>query len=174
MLKNPYRRAFLALGLALLAAPFGSSLVAHEMTKGAITVAHPWARINIGDRPSAGYAVIRNAAETADRILAARSPAFGRVELHTHQMDGGVMRMRKVDFIEVPAGDAVELAPGGLHIMLFEPAGALSKGDLFDMTLTFEHAGEIEVTVIAEELAGPGGGQGAGHGGRMNHGDPTN
>lgn len=153
-----------------------SSAPAHEMTKGAITVEHPWARINIANRPSAAYAVIHNDAQTEDRIVAARSPAFGRIELHTHNMVDGVMQMRKVEAIVAPAQGKVALEPGGLHIMLFEPKKALKKGDLFDMVLVFEKAGAVEIVVMAEDLAGgvpkKGGHSGdhSGHGAHGSHG----
>lgn len=159
MISHPLSRRALLAALAtapLFALALAAPSAAHDVKKGDITVDHPWARINIAGRPSAGYAVIRNAADAPDRLVAARSDAFGRIELHTHAMVDGVMRMRQVEAIDVPANGEAKLEPGGLHIMLFEPTRPLAEGDLFDMTLTFETTGEVEIVVIAEGLAGDG------------------
>lgn len=69
------------------------------------------------------------------------------VELHTHEMDGDMARMRQVPEIAVPAGETVELAPRGLHVMLMGVESALREGDTLDLTLIFETAGEVTVQV---------------------------
>src|SRR5690606_17661341 len=80
-------------------------------------------------------------------------------ELHAHVMTGDVMRMEKVEAVDVPAGGEAVFAPGGHHVMLFGLEEALTPGATFPMTFTFENAGEIEVTVrietMAENLARP-------------------
>ena len=80
-----------------------------------------------------------------DRLLAISSSISGRIELHTHLNDDGVMKMRRVDGIALPHGEAVELKPGSFHIMLFEAAAAL--GDEAVLTLDFETADDL--TVVA-------------------------
>ncbi|MEO1293038.1 MAG: copper chaperone PCu(A)C [Pseudomonadota bacterium] len=137
---------------------------AHEMTKGAITADHPILKLNIGDRPSAGYMTIENKG-AADRIVAARSPAFERVELHTHSMVDGLMQMREVEAIDVPASGSVALKPGGLHLMLFTPTRDLSSEALLPVTVVFESAGEMELTLMVEKI-----GHGAKKSGGHEHG----
>jgi hypothetical protein len=56
-------------------------------------------------------------------------------------MDGDVMRMRKLDHIDVPAGGQVRLAPGELHLMLFEPKTALASGASADIAFTLDCGG---------------------------------
>lgn len=57
-----------------------------------------------------------------------------------------MMGMREIDAIDIPAGDTVELVSGGLHIMLIDLVDDLEVGDRFEVTLTFEHAGDVTVT----------------------------
>jgi copper(I)-binding protein len=80
-----------------------------------------------------------------DRLLAITSPVSGRIELHTHLNDGGIMQMRRVDGIALPHGDTVELKPGGFHVMLFETTATL--GEEAVLTLDFEKAEDL--TVVA-------------------------
>jgi copper(I)-binding protein len=71
------------------------------------------------------------------------------------------MKMRAVEAIAVPSGQKVELKPGGMHIMFMGLKAPLGEGDTFPLTLRFEKAGEVTVTVKVE----PAGGAAAGHGG---------
>ncbi|WP_179300239.1 copper chaperone PCu(A)C [Pseudothioclava arenosa] len=94
----------------------------------------------------AGFVTIRSKGE-ADRLIGFRSPACARPELHTHVMDNGMMRMRQVEAIEVPAGGEAVLEPGGLHLMFIDLTAPLAEGDNVPVTLIFEKAGEIEVSL---------------------------
>ena len=80
-----------------------------------------------------------------DRLLAITSPVSGRIELHTHLKEDGVMKMRRVDGVALPHGETAELKPGGFHVMLFNTTAALS--DEAVLTLDFEHADDL--TVVA-------------------------
>lgn len=83
----------------------------------------------------AGYAVLVNNGNRPLRIDGAGSKDFGAVQIHEMSMDGGVMRMRELKQIEVPAHGRIELAPGGTHLMLLEPKRALKAGDSAALTL---------------------------------------
>ena len=80
-----------------------------------------------------------------DRLLAITSPVSGRIELHTHLNEGGIMKMRRVEGIALPHAKAVELKPGGFHVMLFNTTAEL--GDEVVLTLDFETAEDL--TVVA-------------------------
>jgi len=80
-----------------------------------------------------------------DRLIAVTTEASGRVELHTHMNEDGVMKMRRVDGIDLPHGKTAELKPGGDHIMMFD--ANLALGDEVVLTLDFE-TGE-DLTVVA-------------------------
>jgi hypothetical protein len=81
----------------------------------------------------------------ADQLISASSTVSDDVQLHTMTMDGNVMRMREVKQIDVPANGAVELKPGGLHIMFMNIKGPLKAGETVPVKLKFAKAGEVEV-----------------------------
>jgi len=122
---------------------------AHEISHGDLLIQHPWSRPSIGKAPNgAVFMRIVNRGATPDRLIAVESPRAAKVELHTHEHKDGVMRMRPVEAIEVPAGGEVVLKPGGLHVMLFNLAKPLQPGFGFPVTLTFAKAGKVEITVV--------------------------
>ena len=114
---------------------------------------------------ASAYMELRNASAAPDTLLSASSPEAGRIELHTMTMDGDVMKMRPVEGgIAVPAGGSARLAPGGLHMMLQDPARVFAAGETVPVTLNFEHAGTVEVAFpvvadvsMAEAVGGHGG-----------------
>lgn len=90
----------------------------------------------------AAYVTIINRGMKADRLVGASSAAAAKVELHTHETDGGVMRMRRIPFVAVPARGAARLKPGGDHIMLMGLKTPLEAGEHIVLTLTFESGAE--------------------------------
>ncbi len=134
-----------ALGLVTLAA------AAHSYTLGDIKIGHPHARpTHTGQQVGAGYLKLSNQG-VADRLISATSPAAASVEMHSMSMEGDVMKMREVEAIDVPRGATVELKPGGYHLMLMGLKVPLKSGDRVPMTLKFEKAGEVVVTVNVED-----------------------
>ncbi|MFG0673132.1 copper chaperone PCu(A)C, partial [Delftia sp. WSY_7] len=86
------------------------------------------------------------------RLIGASTPAAARVELHEMKMEGDIMRMREVPFIELPAGQEVQLRHGqSHHLMLIGLTQPLREGDRFDLTLQFEKAGEYKVKVWVQQ-----------------------
>lgn len=132
---------------APLAAAF-AALLATPAFAADVTIHDAWARPSPSPMMKAGaaYAVIENAG-AADRLVAARSDAADRVELHTHIREGDIMRMRQVPDIPVPAHGDVALKPGGYHVMLMELRGPLTEGKNISVTFVFEKAGEITLSV---------------------------
>jgi periplasmic copper chaperone A len=130
---------------------------AHEASNNGVTVVHPWVRATPGGSTiTAAYMEIKTAAGVTDRLLSASTPAAGRVELHTHEMDGDVMRMRRVDSLEVADGQSRVLKPSGDHVMLFDVAEPLKEGDLVALKLEFEKAGTIEIEATVEPVGAMG------------------
>jgi copper(I)-binding protein len=130
---------------------------------GGIEIKDAWARATPGGAATAAvYLTIVPA--TADRLIGVSTVAAQQAELHSMTMDGGVMKMRQVDAIDLAAGEAVTLKPGGYHIMLSGLAQPLKVGQTFAMTLSFEKAGPREITVTVQKIgamgpqAQPGGG----------------
>lgn len=98
--------------------------------------------------PAGGaFLTIKNNGSQDDRLLSAQANISKTVELHTHVVDGNVMRMRQVESIAVPAGGTAELKPGGDHIMFIGLEKAPQEGDTVPVTLTFEKAGAISISV---------------------------
>ena len=128
-----------------------------------IVVEDVWARASVG-RNGAAFLTVMNKGATDDRLIAAKSDVSPRVELHTHLMEGNVMKMRQVKDIPVPAGKSVTLKPGGLHVMIIGLKKKLVEGESFPLTLVFEKAGEITVPVPIKRI----GAMNGGHGGSMN------
>ncbi len=128
------------------------SFAAPASADGPLTVEDARARILLANRPGAAWLTIRNSGG-ADRLIGVESPAAERIELHTHRHEGGVMVMRPLEGMDVPAKGEVTLMPGGDHIMLFGLKPGLAVGVRFPLTLVFEKAGRVTVEVRIAPLA---------------------
>jgi copper(I)-binding protein len=132
----------------ILAAAMLSALSSAAAHAGDIVVVDPFARASAGPvKVGAAFMTLKNSGAAADALVAAESPVAARAELHAHTSDGDVMRMRQVSLIDVPAGESVDLQPGGLHIMLIDLKEPLKQGETFPLTLTFAKAGTMTVQV---------------------------
>ncbi|MBZ0328706.1 copper chaperone PCu(A)C [Halomonas sp. ANAO-440] len=97
-----------------------------------------------GSETSAAFMTLHNTSDTDIALVDTSSPAAEVMELHNHEDVDGVMQMRKVSRIIVPAGETVALAPGGLHMMLIKLTSPLVEGEPVELTLTFDN-GESQV-----------------------------
>lgn len=113
-----------------------------------IQVEQAWARASAGQaRTGAAYMTLVNHGQAADRLVKVASMVAEKTELHSHVMDGDVMRMRPIAAVEVNPGEPSVLKPGGLHVMLIGLKAPLKAGGSFMLDLTFEKAGTIQVKV---------------------------
>jgi copper(I)-binding protein len=104
-----------------------------------VDVADPYVRgVPPGQPNSASFMVLKNTTEEPHALVSAESPAAKVVELHTHTMVDGMMRMRQVEKIDLPAGKQVSLEPGGLHVMLIGLKQKLVPGENVPVTLIFD------------------------------------
>jgi copper(I)-binding protein len=111
-----------------------------------IDVSNPFAReVPPGAPASASFMTLENMSDEAIKLVRADSDVAKIVELHTHTNDNGVMRMRKVEFIEIPANGQAVLKPGGLHIMLINPVTLLTVGQTVKVKLEFEDGSTKQV-----------------------------
>src|ERR1700731_464562 len=147
-MKSLLSAAFLA--ASLLAMPS----FAREYTLGSIEVLRPWSRATPATAPSAGgFLTVVNKGNAPDRLLAVQSPAADQVQIHEMKMDGTVMRMRELDNgVALPAGQAVELKPGGYHVMFIGLKAPVAKGQNVPATLVFEKAGKVDIEFLVEAL----------------------
>ena len=112
-------------------------------------------RATIGSMPSSvAYLSITNHGVTADRLLAVESSLARKTELHTMDVTNGVMKMRQIDDgIAIPSGKTIQLAPGGFHVMLIGLKAPLNAGENYQVTLTFEKAGKVNLSGPAKRPA---------------------
>lgn len=124
---------------------------------GALEINHAWARATPG-KSDIGAAYLTIESPTADRLVAASTPAAKEAQLHTMTMTGMVMKMRPLAALNIPAGHPIALAPGGVHVMLIGLKSPLKAGQSFPLTLTFAKAGQRTVDVAVEPVgaSGPG------------------
>ncbi|MFN9749593.1 MAG: copper chaperone PCu(A)C [Burkholderiales bacterium] len=113
---------------------------------GLLTIEEPYARATAaGQSVGAGYFKMVNKGKTEDKLVSVTADVSASVELHTMVMEGDVAKMREVKEITLPAGQSVNLKPGGLHVMFLGLKAPLKEGSRFPATLKFEKAGEVKV-----------------------------
>lgn len=149
------RFVFAVLGASAFAA-LGACSPAPSAQPGGLSVSNAWSMATPpGAAVGAGYLTISNQTGAAVRLIGGETPAAERVEIHTMSMDGGVMTMRPVDGgLEIPAGGAVELKPGGLHLMLIGLRAPLSEGGSVPLTLVFDNGARIEAPLAVRAMGG--------------------
>lgn len=136
--------------LRFLSGAFALALSATAAFADGIMVSDPYARTStMMSKSGAAFMVLMNHTHTDDTLIAARSDVAERVELHTHIADeNGVMKMREVEGgIPVAAHGETALERGGLHVMFLGLNRSLEQGDMIDVVLVFEHAGEVAVQI---------------------------
>ena len=101
------------------------------------TVKDPWVRGTVAQQMATG-AFFSITSASGGKLLSASSPAAGVVEIHEMVMDGSTMKMRAVPALDLPAGKAVELKPGGYHVMLMDLKAPLAAGQTVDVSLVVE------------------------------------
>jgi copper(I)-binding protein len=137
-------RLFAALALTVLAAlPIAAIAVDSP-----IIVSGAWARPTLrGTRTGAAYMTLTNRGQVTDRLVSLSTPVADRAELHEEMMSGGVMSMKPVADLTLRPGTSVQIDPGHYHVMLVGLTMPLVAGESFSLSLTFEKAGAIVVTV---------------------------
>lgn len=121
-------------------------LVASTATQAQTTVVEPWIRGTVAQQTATGmFARITSA--PGGKLVAVSSPVAGVVEIHEMSMDGTTMKMRAVPSLNLPAGKAVDLKPGGYHVMLMDLKQQLKAGDTVPVTLVIEGANQKRETI---------------------------
>ena len=122
---------------------------------GALSLSHIWLREPPpAAKTAGGYLTIANASSAADRLIAVESGIAGAIEVHEMSNVEGVMRMQALPKgLDLPAGQTVELKPGGYHIMFMGLKEPLKAGATVPATLVFEKAGKVPVTFAVENAA---------------------
>lgn len=155
------RRTLLLLWCAIT---FGGVAVAASSEVG---VRDAWVRANVpGQDTAAAYMKLTSSSPIT--LVRAESPLSRSVELHSMRLESGVMRMRSVAQLELPAGKTIELAPSGMHLMLVGISQSLKVGDTVPITLTFQSKSgsmeTVQVGATVEPMTASGPKAPAGHG----------
>jgi periplasmic copper chaperone A len=155
--------AYTALFACLSAAP----ALAQEVKAGDLVITQAWSRATPGGaKVGSGYLTIENQGSAPDRLTGGSADIADKVEVHEMATNNGVMTMRHLDKgLTIEPGKTVKLAPGGYHLMLFDLKSPLKQGDKVPVTLDFEKAGKVKVSldvqgVGARAPAGAGSGDG--------------
>ena len=125
-----------------------------------VSIEGAWARASVPGQSASG-AFMRLTAAQATRLVQVESPAAGVSEVHEMKMEGDVMKMRALPGLDLPAGQAVELKPGGYHVMLMDLKAPLAKGTQVPLTLVFQDASgvqsrqELQLPVATSAPGGP-------------------
>ncbi|MEY2875388.1 MAG: hypothetical protein RLZZ373_2759 [Pseudomonadota bacterium] len=142
---------FVRHALLVAASAFTFAGVVHAQSA-AVTVSAPWVRATAAEQKATG-AFMKLQSSAPVRLVEVRSAAASVVELHEMAMDGDMMRMRAVTGLDLPAGKAVELKPGGYHIMLMDLKQPIKSGDTVSITLVIESADKSRSTVEVKAIA---------------------
>ena len=124
---------------------------------GSVQIENAYTRSTVpGQMAAGGFMKIENKG-AVDQLISASSPVASEVQLHEMSMEGNVMKMRQVKEVVVPAGGAVELKPGGMHLMFINIKAPLTAGETVPVKLKFAKAGEVEVKMPVNAMGAQGG-----------------
>jgi copper(I)-binding protein len=142
---------------------------ADEVKAGDLVISQAWARATPnGAKIGGGYLTIENKGSAPDRLIGGSADVAGSVQVHEMSMDGGVMKMRPVENgLTIDPGKTVKLAPGGYHLMMMDLKSQLKQGDKVPVTLEFEKAGKVTVSLDVAGVGAQGPAGGAASGGKM-------
>jgi copper(I)-binding protein len=143
------RCSFLISSLALAIGVLSNTAHGHDARLGALHITHPATPATLpGQSIGVVYLSIENEGATEDRLLSVESPAASEVAIHAMSMVGTTMQMRELPNLLLPAATIVSLERGSMyHLMLTGLKQPLQNGDKIPLTLRFEHAGKIELSV---------------------------
>ena len=138
---------------ALLLTALTTSLPLAAQTAAPLHIDAPYVRLAPPQAQATGaFMQIRNTSDAERKLVKAESPVAKTVELHNHVNENGVMKMRPVTHIVVPAHGKAELKPGSYHIMLIEMKSELKEGDLVPISMSFDDGSTSEVEATVRKL----------------------
>ena len=160
MISFPRTAILPILAALLLAAPAR----ADDVKAGDLVISQAWTRATPGGaKTGGGFLTIENKGSAPDKLIGASSDGAGKVEVHEMTMNNGVMKMRPVEGgLTIDPGKTVKLAPGGYHLMMTDLKKPLKQGDKMPVTLEFEKAGKVAVTLDVQGVGAQGPAAGGG------------
>jgi len=135
---------------------FNAQAEHHVMQAKDISISNPVVReVPPNAMATGSFMTFKNNSAKKITLIKASSNAANRVELHTHKNENGMMRMRQVPNIIIPANGETKLQLGGLHIMLMDLQQSIQKGQTISITLTFEDGSEKTIGVPVKSMMMP-------------------
>jgi copper(I)-binding protein len=127
---------------------------AEEVKAGDLVITQAWSRATPGGaKIGGGYLTIENKGAAPDRLIGVAGEVAGKIEVHEMAMKDGVMTMRPLDKgLTIEPGKTVKLAPGGYHLLMFDLKSPLKQGDKVPVTLEFEKAGKVTVSLDVQGI----------------------
>jgi copper(I)-binding protein len=146
-------------GLALLATLFAATPApAEEVKAGDLVITQAWSRATPGGaKVGGGYLTIENKGSVPDRLIGGSAAVADKIQVHEMATNNGVMTMRPLDKgLVIEPGTTVKLAPGGYHLMLLDLKSPLKQGDKLPVTLEFEKAGKVSLSLDVQGIGAQG------------------
>ena len=123
-----------------------------------VSVVTPWVRATVAEQKATG-AFMKLTATSATRLVQAKSPVAGVVEIHEMTMDNNIMKMRAIAALDIAQGGSLELKPGGYHVMLLDLKQTLKEGEMVPITLVFEDKDKkqtsLQIDAVVKSLTTP-------------------
>jgi periplasmic copper chaperone A len=154
---------------AFSAMAFAAPVRADDVKAGDLVITQAWSRATPGGaKVAGGYLTIENKGTAPDKLIGVSAEIARKVEVHEMATDNGVMKMRPLEKgLAIDPGKTVKLAPGGYHLMMQELRGPLKQGDKVPVTLEFEKAGKVAVSLDVQAIGAQAPGGAADKGGQM-------
>jgi copper(I)-binding protein len=139
---------------ALLTGLFAASARTEEIKAGDLVITQAWSRATPGGATIAGgYLTIENKGTAPDRLIGGSADVSDKIQVHEMSMNNGVMTMRQLDKgLAIEPGKTVKLAPGGYHLMMLGLKSPLKQGDKVAVTLEFEKAGKVKLSLDVQGI----------------------
>jgi periplasmic copper chaperone A len=143
---------------AIFAVTLAAPALAQEVKAGDLVITQAWSRATPGGaKVAGGYLTIQNKGSAADRLIGGSADVADKVQVHEMATTNGVMTMRPLDKgLSIEPGKTVKLAPGGYHLMLLDLKSPLKQGDQVPVTLEFEKAGKVKLSLAVQGVGAKG------------------
>ena len=166
-----FRNVLACAGLAaLLALAVVQPAAAQHLKAGDLIIETPWTRATPGGaKVAGGFLKITNTGSAPDRLIGGTLPLAEKVEVHEMAMADGIMKMRRLDALDIPPGKSIELKPGSYHVMFMGLKDGLKAGGTITGTLVFEKAGTVNVAYKIAPIGAASPSGEASHGGGHKH-----
>ncbi|WP_291711530.1 copper chaperone PCu(A)C [Bradyrhizobium sp.] len=142
----------------MMSSLLGAPARAEEVKAGDLVISQAWSRATPrGAKTGGGFLTIENKGSAPDRLVAVSGDFADKIEVHEMAVKNGVMTMRAVENgLTIEPGKTVTLAPGGYHLMMLDLKAPLKQGDKLPVTLQFEKAGTVVVTLDVQGVGAKG------------------